>query len=137
MTFLLDTDTVSYGLRGEGGIAERWRAVAPTKVALPSPVLLEIRSGVLRMPRGARRQALTHAVDAVAAGVQVLPFDAAAAEAAALARTKLEAAGAMIGTIDLQIAGIALAQGATLVTRNVREFERVDGLRIENWYAVG
>lgn len=135
VTFLLDTDTVSYGLRGEGGVAERWRAVAPTQVALPAPVLFELRSGVLRLPRGARRAALTHAVDAVAASIRVLPFDAPAAEAAALARVQLESDGAMIGAIDLQVAGIALANAATLVTRNGREFGRVDGLTLDNWYA--
>lgn len=134
MVYLLDTDTVSYGLRGEGGIAERWRATPPANVALPAPVVFEIRSGVLRLPRGARRQALTHAVDTVLATVRVLPFDTAAAEAAAAARAKLEATAATIGTLDVQIAGIALAHDATLVTRNGREFGRVDGLAVENWY---
>jgi tRNA(fMet)-specific endonuclease VapC len=136
VSFVLDTDTVSYALRGEGGVADRLRAVSPTEVALPAPVLFEIRSGVLRLQRGARRQALMHAVDTVVGSIRVLAFDRAAAEAAALARAKLEAAGAMIGTIDLQIAGIALANGATLVTRNRREFVRVEGLKVESWYAV-
>ena len=47
--------------------------------------------------------------------------------------TRLKAAGTPIGANDLWIACHALATGATLVTHNIREFERVDGLRLENW----
>jgi tRNA(fMet)-specific endonuclease VapC len=60
--------------------------------------------------------------------------DAAAADAAARARNQLEGLATGIGPIDVQIAGIALAQSATLVTRNVREFSRAAGLLIDNWY---
>jgi tRNA(fMet)-specific endonuclease VapC len=48
-------------------------------------------------------------------------------------RSKLEASGTPIGPYDTQIAAHALALGATLVTDNVGEFERVAGLRVENW----
>jgi tRNA(fMet)-specific endonuclease VapC len=46
----------------------------------------------------------------------------------------LEARGLPIGPLDVLIAGTALAHGATLVTRNLREFSRVEGLKLENWY---
>lgn len=60
-------------------------------------------------------------------------FDLRAAEIFGKIRTKLEAIGMRIGPYDLQIAAIALANDAILVTGNVREFSRVEGLRIENW----
>lgn len=134
MIWLLDTDSFSYGVRNEGTVGDRMLARPINELALPAPTLYEIRSGLLRLPRGARRRHLTSVVDQLLTGIRVLPFDAAAAEASAAARIALDAAGTPIGTIDLQIAGIALACDATLITRDVREFSRVEGLRLENWY---
>ena len=57
----------------------------------------------------------------------------AALERYAVLRAELEAAGTVIGTHDLWIAAQALAEDAVLVTDNTREFERVPGLRLENW----
>ena len=50
-------------------------------------------------------------------------------------RAKLASVGTPIGSYDLQIAAIALANNLILVTHNTREFERVDGLQIEDWEA--
>jgi len=50
-------------------------------------------------------------------------------------KAKLKKAGAKIGELDLLIACHALALGAVLVTNNTREFERIEGLRLENWVA--
>ncbi len=132
--YLLDTDSLSYFFRGEGRIAEHLRALTPADIGLPAPVLYESRHGMLRLSSGARQTALLTALDRAIDTLEVVPFDAAAAEAAARARTQLEESGVGIGPIDVQIAGIALAQSATLVTRNVREFSRVAGLVIDNWY---
>ena len=63
-----------------------------------------------------------------------VPFGRPEAAAAARVRADLEAEGRPIGPYDVLIAGTALAQGAVLVTRNVREFNRVRGLAVENWY---
>jgi tRNA(fMet)-specific endonuclease VapC len=65
---------------------------------------------------------------------EVLPLDYASAKAAGKLRHTLEAAGTPIGLVDQLIAGIALANDLTVVTRNTREFARVPGLRVENWY---
>lgn len=62
-----------------------------------------------------------------------LQFDHASAEAAANIRTALERQGTPIGPYDLLIAGQALASGLILVTNNVREFQRVSGLKLESW----
>ena len=72
--------------------------------------------------------------NSILAVVAVLPFDAETARAAAELRKKLEDDGERIGPIDTLVAATALAQKGTLVTRNVREFSRVRGLRVENWY---
>lgn len=63
----------------------------------------------------------------------VMPFDRLAAERFAALRHELETAGTPLRLADLQIAATALASDHTLVTGNVRHFERVPGLRVENW----
>ena len=62
-----------------------------------------------------------------------LPFDDEAAIVCGQVRARLASAGTPIGAYDLQIAAIALANNLTLVTHNTREFERVEGLQIEDW----
>ncbi len=134
MRYLLDTDSLSYFFRGEGQVLQHLQLLAPADVAIPSPVLYESRFGMLRLAQGARQSALLAALDRAIAIMDVIPFDRDAGEAAARVRHGLEAGGEKIGSIDVQIAGIALAQAATLVTRNVREFARIPNLKIENWY---
>ena len=65
--------------------------------------------------------------------ISVLALDPQVRHSYAIARTQLERQGLPIGGNDLLIAAHALTLGLTLVTANVREFERVDGLRVENW----
>lgn len=64
-----------------------------------------------------------------------LPFDDVAANLFGIIRSQLESKGTPIGSYDLQIAAIALAHHLTLVTHNVREFSRVEGLQWEDWEA--
>jgi tRNA(fMet)-specific endonuclease VapC len=64
----------------------------------------------------------------------VLPFGDEEARVAARLRSSLERTGRPIGPLDTLIAGTALCHGATLVTRNVREFARIEGLAVEDWY---
>lgn len=65
--------------------------------------------------------------------LNVLPFDSAAAAHAADIRADLERRGRPIGAYDVLIAGHARSRGLTVITGNLREFGRVDGLRCENW----
>ena len=65
--------------------------------------------------------------------IAVVPFDADAAREYGLIRADLKKKGTLIGANDLLIAAHARALGVTLVTNNTREFERVEGLMVENW----
>jgi tRNA(fMet)-specific endonuclease VapC len=132
--YLLDTNALGYAFRGQGAVASRMLALAPTDIGIPSPVVYESRAGMLRLPPGERREALLAALDRLLQVVPILPLDTAAAETAARVRAELESRGATIGPIDTLIAGIARSVGAVLVTRNTREFARVEGLLVENWY---
>lgn len=72
-------------------------------------------------------------VEGFAARLEVLPFGIKAATHYGQIRAELERAGTPIGPYDLMIAGHARGEGLVLVTNNTREFERVDGLRLDNW----
>ncbi len=129
--YALDTNTLSYFLRGEGQVAARLAAVSADCIGVPSVVAYELRYGLQRVGAGERRSAdLTRLLNALTP----LAFDAAAAEFAASLRVRLETRGEIIGSFDLLIAATALAHNAILVTRNRREFERVALLQIEDWY---
>jgi tRNA(fMet)-specific endonuclease VapC len=131
VTFVLDTNTLIYFFRGDGRVADRLLATPPTDIALPAIVLYELETGIAKSsaPQKRRRQ-----LDRFLPNVSILPFGPTQARASAQLRAHLEAAGTPIGPMDTLLAGTALSHRATLVTRNVREFARVPGLPVENWY---
>ena len=127
--FMLDTDTVSYVLRGVGNAAATLTAHRPTEVCISSITLGELRFGAEK-----RRSTKLHGViDAFVTGVAVLSFDAGAAAMFGRIRASLESRGAPIGSLDTLIAAHALAINATLVTNNTKHFKRVRALKITNW----
>jgi len=65
--------------------------------------------------------------------LEVLSYDEAAADAYGRIRAALEQRGEIIGPLDMLIAAHALSQDLVLVTNNIKEFQRVPGLRVENW----
>lgn len=130
MSFALDTNTLSYYMRGEGRVADRLRATSPRNVALPAVVVYEIRLGLRR----AGRELQIRGFEALVQATTVLPFDDEAASHAASIHIDLESRGLPIGPHDLLIAATARRHGRVLVTHNVREFSRVNDLAVEDWY---
>ena len=130
--YLLDTNILSDIIRNPQGRAAQ-RASEMSGVVLCTSIIVaaELRYGCAR--NGSPR--LRRAVEAVLGEIAVLPFDVPADAAYGEIRAALEATGRTIGGNDLFIAAHASAVGATLVTANVGGFERVRGLRVENWLA--
>ena len=129
--FALDTNTLIYFFKGEGDVARHLLATPPTQVAVPTIVLYELYVGIAKSSAPSRRtQQLQGMIDVVT----IMDFSARAAKESAEIRAVLERAGTPIGPVDTLIAGIARANNAVLVTRNEREFSRVEGLKIVNWY---
>ena len=129
--YLLDTNTLVYFFRGEGEVARRLLAVPPTAILVPSLEVYELETGLAKARETTRRR---RQLEAFLSSVEVVPFGEEEARAAAKIRARLEGEGTPIGPLDTLIAGAALAHRAVLVTRNIREFARVAGLRVENWY---
>ena len=129
MTYLLDTNIVSFYLRGVPEVVKRLSAERPSNVAISAITAFELRYGV------AKRQSpkLSAAVEGFMALVGTLPFDADAAARAGGLKAAQEKAGRLSGLPDLLIAAHALVLGLVLVTNNTKHFARIPGLRIEDW----
>jgi len=129
--FVLDTNTLVFFFKGAGRVAERMLATPPSDVLLPAIVLYELEVGALlsTSPKK-RRDQLQDLLDVMA----VAPFGTEEARSAARLRSELERAGRGIGPLDTLIAATALVRSATLVTHNVKEFSRVKGLKLEDWF---
>ncbi len=129
MLYLLDSNAVISLLNDQGGrVSQRVRTLLPADFGLSSIVMHELYFGACKSQRRDRNLAL---VDNLR--FEVVPFDQEDARHAGDVRAALAAQGIPIGGYDVLLAGQARARALTLVTRNVREFQRVDGLRIENW----
>ena len=119
------------GYEAKGRVAERMLAIAPSEIALSAISVYEVWVGVLGSQNPKRRREQFEAFLSV---VELLPFEAEAGMRAAELRYKLKRAGEAIGPLDTLIAATALARGGVLVTRNLREFSRVPGLKTVNWH---
>ena len=133
--YLLDTNTLSYVARGEGGVGARMLSMKRDAVAVPGVVAYELRYGLARLdPLRPITRALTENVGSLLAALRIVAFDDECAAAAAALRADLERAGTPLGPTDILIAATALATRSILVTHNTREFGRVRGLLLEDWY---
>ena len=129
MLYLLDTNAVISLLNDSGGrVSQRVRTLLPADFGLSSIVVHELYFGAFKSRHRDRNLGL---VDKLR--FEVVPFDQEDARHAGDIRAALAALGTPVSGYDVLIAGQARARALTLVTRNVREFERVGGLRIENW----
>ena len=130
--YSLDTNLCIRVIRDRpAGLRPRFNAEAE-RLCISAVVLYELHYGAERSARAAetRRQ-----VERFTARLSVLPFDDEAAAHTADIRADLERRSMTIGPYDLMIAGHARSRGLVVVTGNLREFSRVDGLRVEDWFA--
>lgn len=131
--FLLDTDTVSYALRGEGAVATRLTSHTPSEVCMSAISLSELRFGAEKR----RSKRLHDLIDVFASSIEVVSFDAAAAAMFGRLAANLSSRGTPIGQLDTLIAAHAMSLNLTLVTNNSKHFKQVHGLKLANWYSAG
>lgn len=132
--YLLDTDILSKLLKRTPSttLIAKLASVPPEQQFTSSITLGELVYGAHRL--GSHATMLLEQLDKVLLpNLPILPFDAAAARRYGEVRAELERLGTPLGDADLRIATIALARGLTVVTGNVRHFQRVPGLSVENW----
>lgn len=130
LRYLLDTNLCIRVLRDRPqGLRTRFNAEAGS-LCISTVVLMELLHGA---GKSARPIESRQEVERLAARLDVLAFDAEAAAHAGEIRTMLERTGQVIGAYDLMIAGHARSRGLVVVTGNLGEFLRVEGLRCEDW----
>jgi len=131
MRHLLDTNCwIAFFKRRNSPLGIRIENTLPAEIATCSIVRAELLHGAEKYENVERRADLVRRTLSLYAS---LPFDDAAADHFARIRHCLQVKGMAIGPYDLQIAAVCLAHDLTIVTNNVREFSRVDGLRVEDW----
>ncbi|HZZ17236.1 MAG TPA: type II toxin-antitoxin system VapC family toxin, partial [Candidatus Sulfotelmatobacter sp.] len=128
--YLLDTNTVSYVLKGNfPSVRERLQEVPISAVSISVITEAELLFGLAKLPH-ARKLAIL--VEEFLRRIEILPWDSSAARHYARLRAGLEESGQTMGNLDLMIAAQGVALEATVVT-NDRIFRRVKDLRLEDW----
>ena len=131
MELMLDTNVCLYLIKEHPpSVVERFATHAVGDIGISVMTLAELEYGVSKSGRPARNR---EALDQFISPLEVAPFDRQATAAYGKLRTTLEKKGRTIGSMDLLIAAHALSLDVRLITRNIREFGRGPGLRVEDW----
>lgn len=130
LRYLLDTNIVIYVIKRRPLEVREMFNQQHGRMAISAITLAELAHGAEKSSDPQRNMAV---VDDFCSRLEVLPYTAKAAMHFGSIRAALETRGTSIGLNDLHIAAHARSEGLTLVTNNLREFERVPGLLSENW----
>jgi len=130
MPWLLDTNVLIAVTKANPAVRYRLGQHLDHDILLSSIVLAEIEYGI---PKSAKREHNRQVFEEISRTFKLVSFGSRASRHCGEIRASIEKQGTPIGQNDLFIAAEALAQDAILVTDNIREFSRVEGLRLENW----
>lgn len=132
--YLLDTNVLSEVLKKhpEPRVLERLRSVPDHRLWTSAVCVMELRHGASRNPR--RTDLWNRIASELLSRVRILPVGEGAAVRAGDLLAQLEGKGVTIGMEDVLIGATALEAGLTVVTRNIRHFERIPDLAVESWW---
>lgn len=136
MKYILDTNTLSYLMRGDPAVVRGLTACSRTDVLLPQPVIGEIEYGLARLPQSLRKGRLRDRFDEFLRELHRATWTDAVSAAFGGIKADLERRGVRIEDFDAAVAAHALALDGTLVTEDLSHMSRVQGLRVENWRAM-
>ncbi len=132
MTYILDTNTCIFWLKDVGNVRQQVNAHAEDRITTNIVSLAELYYGVEKSAEQ-HRQHNREKLEELIAVIGYAPFSAAAAQFFGEHKASLRKLGQPIADLDLMIAAVALAEQAVLVTDNLKHFERIPGLQLENW----
>jgi len=131
MRYMLDTNICSYILKSHPlSVKAHFEQVGTRDLCISTVVLAELYYGAARHPQG---PSIRKEIDDFVSRLVVIPWDETAADHYGHIRAAMEKDGTPIGAMDMMIAAHARSQGATLVSNNIRHFDKVPGLLIANW----
>ena len=131
MIYLLDTNIISYWMRGDEDLINKIRRHRPSDLSICTITLAEIYYGIEKSP--VKKKERRNKIESICSQLEIYPFDVLAARRYSMIRPQLEKDGIMISERDLQIASIAMANKLIVVTHNVKEFKRIVNLDAEDW----
>lgn len=135
MTYMLDTNICIYAMKKKPQLVlRRFKDELYNGICISAITLAELEYGMKHSSNPLKNE---QALLRFLAPLSILPFGSAAASEYGALRAYLQSQGTPIGPLDMLIAGHARSEGLVLVTNNVREFERVPHLKIENWAQKG
>lgn len=131
MTYMLDTNICIYAMKKKPEkVLQRFKEKLSNGICISSITLAELEYGMKHSSDPVKNE---QALLRFLMPMSILPFGPDAASEYGEIRAYLQSKGTPIGPLDMLIAGHAKAENMVLVTNNVREFERVPGLQLENW----
>ncbi|MFN0318344.1 MAG: type II toxin-antitoxin system VapC family toxin [Burkholderiales bacterium] len=128
--FLLDTDTIIYSMKGNANVQKHLRQHSAVPLSVSVITLMELYYGARKSQRVSANLAKIKTLEQ---SIEVIPVGAESTEIFGLLKAGLELAGNRMDDFDLIIAACALAHNLTLVTNNMKHFQRVEGLKLANW----
>jgi tRNA(fMet)-specific endonuclease VapC len=131
--YVLDTNAVSAVMKSDAEMLKRLKRSNRRDVVLPQPVLAEVAYGIARLPRSRRRQLLEERFGAIAETFERIEWTDSVSNAFGEIKAFMERKGRRIEDFDAAIAAHAVANGATLVSANVKHMTGVPNLLLEDW----
>ena len=132
MKYMLDTNTCVFVLRSKPlCVTERFQQCADDEVCVSTITVAELRFGA---DKSHQPEANHDKLSKFLMEVEIVDFDPGAADAYGVIRADLERRGQPIGDLDMLLAAHAVSEGLIFVTHNTSEFQRVNGLQLEDWY---
>lgn len=128
--YLLDTDTIVYTLKGHPIVAKNLRRHLHDPIKISVITLMELYYGAYKSERVTSNLAKIKRLESE---LDIIPIGREQTEIFGIHKAKLEESGTPLDDFDLALASCALSQNLVLVTNNVKHFNRIEGLKIENW----
>lgn len=131
MRYMLDTNICIYAIKHKPEqVFLRLQNCNPSEICISAVTYAELVHGVEKSQAIEKNRV---ALAMLLSNIEIMKFDSYAAEGYGKVRAELERAGIPIGPLDMMIAGHAKSLGYTVVTNNIKEFQRIKGLKLENW----
>jgi len=131
MDFLLDTNICIYIIKNQPiSVIEKFRSISIGNIGISSITLAELQYGVMKSSNQEKNQ---NALNNFLVPLEIIGFDYFASVEYGKIRAILEKKGTPIGPLDMLIGAHAISLGITLVTNNHKEFNKIEGIKIENW----
>ena len=131
MKYMLDTNIIIFlKEKNRKVLEERLRETDPDDVCISAITYAELEYGI---EHSNKKEQNRLAIIMALSGIEIQPFDSSAAYHYGKVRQELTSSGEIIGANDMLIAAHAISQDLTLITNNIKEFQRVKGLKVEDW----